>query len=75
MMHSTLTQIAIKSFPWQVFFTRSEGHHYHTNSSRISGISLKFSGMMHSNIKQIAIKNGHAQPIFARSKELKNIPW
>ena len=35
--------------------TRSEGWHYHSNSLRISGISLKFGGMMHSYMKQIAI--------------------
>ena len=37
------------------FLTRSEGRCYRPNSSRISGISLKFGGMMHSNMKQIAM--------------------
>ena len=40
------------------------------NSSRISAIRLKFSGMMHSTMEQIAIKNGRAC-----STELWKMPW
>ena len=44
----------------------------HSNSLRISAISLNFGRMMHSNIQQIAIWNVYAQSIFVRSTELWN---
>ena len=47
---------------------------YHTNSLRISAISLKFGRMMHSTMKHIAVDNGDAWSIFLRTTELWNFP-
>ena len=39
---------------WLRPFVRPEWH-YHSNTLRISAVSLKFDGMMHSTMEQIAI--------------------
>ena len=48
---------------------------HHSNSLRISAISLTFGGMMHSTMGQITILNGYGRPIVACFTELWNFPW
>ena len=65
-----LLSLVIPSISSSVRLSVCPEWHSHSNSLRISAISLKFDGMMHSTMEQIAFQNGHTRPIFACSIEL-----